>query len=67
MKPHTITLDELFKFQQTEKIIYASSTKENKILYLTLRGSYEVWHNKKLIKETIQPYTAVETYNNITH
>lgn len=67
MKTHTITLDELFKFQQNEKIIYASSSKENKILYLTLRGSYEIWHNNKLIKETIQPYTAVETYNNITN
>lgn len=66
MKPHTVTIEELFKYQQEEKVIFASSTKESKILYITLRGSYEIWHNKELVKETMQPFIAVEFYNSIT-
>ena len=65
MKPHEINLEELIDFQTNEKVLYASSTKENKQLYITLRGSYEVWHNKEKVLETMQPFTAVEKYNEI--
>jgi len=65
MATHTIELSELFEFQQEQKVTFASSSKENKQLYCTLRGSYEVWHKGVMVKETIQPFVAVETYNNI--
>ena len=65
MKPHEINLEELIDFQTNEKVLYASSSKENKQLYITLCGSYEVWHNKEIVLETMQPFVAVEKYNEI--
>ncbi len=65
MKPHEINLEELIDFQTNEKVLYASSSKENKQLYITLRGSYEVWHDKERILETMQPFVAVKKYNEI--
>jgi hypothetical protein len=41
------------------------TSKENKQLYCTLRGSYEVWQNNELVMETMQPFKAVEKYNNL--
>lgn len=64
-KKHAIDLNELFEYQQKEKMIYASCSNENKRLYITLRGSYEVWHKKQLVLETIQPFQAVEKYNSL--
>lgn len=63
LKKHTVELEELRKWQSEEKIIFASSSKEDKFLYATLRGSYEVWHKKEKVLETMQPFTAVEKYN----
>lgn len=65
MKPHTIELQDVINFQQEEKQIFAHSSKENKSLYCTLRGNYEVWHNGKKILECMQAYNAVEKYNSI--
>lgn len=65
MKTHTIDLEALTEWQSKEKVIFASSTKEDKQLYCTLRGSYEVWHKKEKVLETMQPFTAVEKYNSI--
>ena len=62
---HQIELTDLMNFHSTNKIVYARSTKENKILYCTLRNSYEVWHLGKLVIETMQPFVAVEKYNSI--
>lgn len=65
-KQHTITVKELAEWQSNEKVLFASSSKENKQLYCTLRGSYEVWHKKEKVLETIQPYTAMSKYNGIS-
>mgnify|MGYP003408884806 CR=1 FL=1 len=65
MKTHTIDQEALREWQQEEKVIFASSTKEDKQLYCTLRGSYEVWHKKERVLETMQPFRAVEKYNSI--
>lgn len=65
MKTHTIDQEELRLWQQEEKVLFASSTKDNKQLYCTLRGSYEVWHEKEKVLETMQPYNAVVKYNSI--
>lgn len=65
MKTHTIEIESLQEFQSREKILFAMSTKENKFLYCTLRGSYEVWHGKVLVMESMQPFSAVEKYNSI--
>jgi hypothetical protein len=62
---HKVAVDELSKWQSEEKMMFASSSQEDKQLYATLRGSYEVWHKGRLVKETIQPFSAVESYNSI--
>lgn len=65
MKKHTITQKELIEWQKNEKVIFALSSKEDKQLYCTLRGSYEVWHKKEIVLETMQSIIAVEKYNSI--
>jgi len=65
MKTHTIDQEALREWQQEEKVIFASSTKEDKQLHCTLRGSYEVWHKKEIVLETMQAGKAVEKYNSI--
>jgi len=60
-----ITVQELSEFQQTEYTIFRSSNKPQKQLICTLRGSFEVWHNGEKVWECMQPFTAVEKYNEI--
>ena len=62
---HEITVEGLREWQAKEVVTYASCTTPNKQLYATLRGCYEVWHNKELILVTQLPTLAVETYNSI--
>jgi hypothetical protein len=62
---HLVDLDSLAKWQSEEKVVFASSSKEKKQLFCTLRGTYEVWVDKKLILETTHPYVAVSCYNEI--
>lgn len=63
MKNHTIELEDLRECQSEAKMLFASSTKGNKQIFATLRGSYEVWQNGERILECIQPFAAVEKYN----
>jgi len=65
MKKHTIELTDLVEWQSEDKHLFASSTRGNKQIYATLRGSYEVWQNGVRILETMQPFTAVEKYNEL--
>lgn len=65
MKTHTIDLRELQDFQSKEKVLFASSSKEQKKLYCTLRGSYEIWQYGVLVLETMQPNSAIEKYNSL--
>ena len=65
MKPHQVNLEELRKWQEEEKVLFANSTKEKKSLYATLRGSYEVYHNGVRVLESMQAISAVEKYNSL--
>jgi len=62
---HTVELEEVIKFKKKQKVVVARAIREDKALYCTLRGSYEVYHKGKKVLETMQPFTAVEKYNNI--
>lgn len=64
-KTHTVLVEDLSSWQQDAKILYASSTQENKQLYATCSGSYEVWHNKELVLKTTLPVKACNKYNSI--
>lgn len=65
MKIHTVNEEALKEWQLTEKVLFASSSREDKQLYCTLTGGYEVWHKKELILETILSFRAVDKYNSI--
>lgn len=65
MKTHEIDLEGLKQWQKEEKVCFASSTRENKKIFCTLRGTYEVWHKKEKVLETLYPTKAVEMYNSI--
>ncbi len=62
---HKIDIEGLIDWQQKEKVLFASSSKEQKKLYCTLRGSYEVYHKGEKVIETIQPFVAMEKYNEL--
>lgn len=65
MEKHAVDLNALIEWQSTEKVLFASSSSEKKKLFCNFRGGYEVWHNNELVFETMQPYNAVEKYNEI--
>ena len=46
-------------------IVFASSTTDDKKLYATLKGGFEVHKGKEVICRTMQPFSAIEAYNNI--
>jgi len=43
----------------------ASSTADDKVLYATFKGGFEVHKGKEVVLRTMQPFDAVEAYNNI--
>jgi len=60
---HRINLEGLLAFQREEKVLFASSSKEHKKLYIELRGNYTVYVNKELVLETMQAKVAIDKYN----
>lgn len=64
-KSHKIELEDLREFMLENQVLFASSSKEPKRLYINLRGSFEVWHNKEIVMETMQASDAVNKYNEI--
>lgn len=65
MKTHKIDLEGLIDWRTEEKVLFASSSRENKKLFCTLRGVYEVYHKKEKVLETFEAIKAVEMYNSI--
>ena len=62
---HEIDLKGLQDWMLKERVLFASSSKEQKRLYVTLRGSYEVYHKLELMLETMQPNDAIKRYNEL--
>lgn len=65
MKHHEIELAALQDWMQTAELLYASSTAENKRLVINASGGFTLYHNKEIVWQGIQPFTAVEKYNAI--
>ena len=65
MANHKITGKELVDWRNKEKVLFASSPKEAKTLYLTLNGIYEVRQNGKIVGEFMLPKNAVDKYNSL--
>jgi len=67
MKHHELDLAEFLKFLEEEpEVLYASSSRENKRLICKLKGNFEVRVGGEVVWSGMQPYSAVEAYNNIT-
>lgn len=64
-KPPQIEVFGLIKFKSEEKMLYAQCSEAKKKLYVTLHGSFEVWHKGEKIFEHMQPNPAVTKYNEI--
>lgn len=63
---HQIELSELqYWINSNPMREVASSTKDDKILYATFNGGFEVHKGKEIVHKTMQPYSAVEYYNSI--
>ena len=60
-----ITPYDLTQVKNTAKVLIACSLAENKQLYVTCNGNYEVYQNGKLIFEGLSVVGARNTYNNI--
>jgi hypothetical protein len=61
-----IKLEEFQQFLSEEEVLYASSARENKRLYVALNGNIRVMAHGRTIYKGVQPYPAVEAYNNFT-
>lgn len=66
MKSHTIQLEDLQKWIETEDVTFASSTREKKMLVATLKGGLKVIVDGVTVWQGMQPFSAVEAYNSIT-
>lgn len=62
---HTIELKEILKFIETNEVLIASSSKEQKRMYGKMNGTYIVYHKGEKVLETTQVEQAVKMYNKI--
>jgi len=62
-----LSVDALMEFKNQMEETYASQSGSDihKKLVVTALGNYKVYHNKELILETMQPFTAIEKYNDL--
>lgn len=66
MKAHEIELQELIKWHEETVSTFAYSSRERKSLVCSLKGGFRVIVNGEVVWEGMQPFSAVEAYNNIT-
>ena len=63
---HQIKIEDLIEWRNEKRLVrFASSTIENKELFVCLSGNYEVHFEGKVVLRTMQPYDAVEKYNSL--
>ena len=66
MTHHEIDLESLQEWLIGAKLLFASSSKERKRLYVSVNGVFFIEHGDKIVWSGMQPFNAVEEYNNIT-
>lgn len=59
----TITVEGLNQFRENETLLYASG--QGKQLRITCYGSFQVLKDGKKVFESVQPYPAVEFFNEL--
>jgi hypothetical protein len=66
MKPHTIELKAFQDWRYDKLVEFAHSTQEKKRICCNVHGTIIVFHGEEVVYQGMQPYPAVEAYNNIT-
>lgn len=65
-KHHEVTLKEFQDWYANQDVLFASSSRERKRLVCSLNGVIKVIVAGKIVWQGIQPFSAIEAYNNIT-
>ena len=65
MKHHEIDLEGLQSWYDENEVMFAMSTAERKKLMCSMRGTFRIYVNDKLVWQGMQPFSAVEKYNSI--
>lgn len=65
MKHHEIDLEGLQSWYEENEATFASSTRERKRLTCTLKGTFKLYVNNTVVWQGIQPFAAVEAYNDV--
>ncbi len=67
MEKHVVSINNLIEWTLTKKVEFASNhgRGNNKKLYVTLSGGYEVWNQGERILETMSPTAAINKYNEL--
>lgn len=60
-----LDVSDLLDYVYSEKMLYASDTSRKLRLYVTLTGQYQVEKDGEIVFKTMQPYEAVENYNEL--
>lgn len=61
---HQLVLSDLQSWVNEHETVYASNGKD-KMLKVSAGGVFKVYHNGLVYWQTMQPYTAVEKYNEL--
>lgn len=64
-KPLELDAKDLINYIGEQKVLYASCGYTGKKMYLTFAGGIEVWKDDKFIRGFIQPFPAVEFFNEL--
>lgn len=64
MKPLTIQVNDLIEFKENEEVVFAYCSKTNRKMTISLNGNFKLYKNNELKYEVMQPYQAVELFNN---
>lgn len=62
---HQINESELADWIANKELLYASSSKDRKKLYVTMDGYYKVYYNGSLVYQTNVAGLAVKKYNEL--
>lgn len=62
---HQVNIFDLKEFKENEKMLFASSSSDQKKIYVTLYGVYEVHSKGKVVLTTDFSAIAVEKYNSL--
>ncbi len=65
LKGLQLDVKDLNKHRVEETVLYARCGVSGKELRLTFYGGIQVWQNRKLIREFIQEFQAVEFFNGL--